>query len=75
MGKECTKPKDWSRVKCKNCEELGHGAKRCPQPPKEVDAASGDEGRDNGGADGGWGESAGGDTGGGWGGSADANGW
>lgn len=25
VSRECTKPKDWSRVKCSNCEQMGHG--------------------------------------------------
>ena len=24
MSKECSKPKDWSRVKCSNCEQMGY---------------------------------------------------
>ncbi|KAH7396458.1 hypothetical protein BKA66DRAFT_455196 [Pyrenochaeta sp. MPI-SDFR-AT-0127] len=26
-----------SRVKCKNCSNFGHGAKRCPEPAVETD--------------------------------------
>ena len=53
MSRECPKPKDWSRVKCKKCFQYGHGEKRCT----ESAGGSGDNGgyANQGGADGGWG--------------------
>lgn len=53
-GRECPKPRDWSRVECQNCGEKGHGRARCPNPAKEDEADGGA------GADGGWGDNAGG---------------
>ena len=35
MSKECPKPRDYTRVKCQNCGEMGHTKVRCKQPPKE----------------------------------------
>lgn len=35
MSRECPKPKDWSRVKCQNCGEMGHGKARCPNPSND----------------------------------------
>lgn len=71
--RDCTAPKDWTRVTCRNCGEKGHTVKRCKQPIKEQenagptggDAASfGNSGgfdNANGGAGGDWNQS--GDTG------------
>jgi hypothetical protein len=42
-SKECKAPKDWSRVKCSNCEQMGHGAKRCKEPVKQADDGFGGE--------------------------------
>ena len=69
--KECPKPRDYSRVKCSNCEQstlraaqtlntsnigaVGHGKARCPLPPKEEGADGG-----FGAADGGFGGDDGG---------------
>lgn len=50
MGKDCPKPKDWSRVKCNNCGNMGHTVKRCPEPAMEQ---ANDYG--SGGGGGGWG--------------------
>ncbi|GAB7345791.1 hypothetical protein MBLNU457_4055t2 [Dothideomycetes sp. NU457] len=36
MSRDCDQPKDYSRVKCRNCDQLGHGAARCPQPAQET---------------------------------------
>lgn len=58
-GKECPKPKDWSRVECSNCHKKGHGKARCPKPPQENE-------------DDGFGDAAGG--GGDWGAPAKASG-
>lgn len=77
--RDCTAPKDWSRVTCRNCGEKGHTIKRCKQPIKEQENArpSGDaagSGQGFGNADSGNVGSGGGD----WdkpdGGSADAGG-
>ena len=38
MSRECPEKKDWSRVKCQNCGEKGHGKARCPQPPADENA-------------------------------------
>jgi len=35
IGRECPKPRDWSRVKCTNCQEMGHTQVKCQNPPKE----------------------------------------
>lgn len=32
MSRDCDQPKDYTRVRCRNCDQLGHGAARCPQP-------------------------------------------
>lgn len=51
-SRDCTAPKDWSRVTCSICNEKGHGAKRCPQageaPSVVENAGSGDAGFDAG---------------------------
>jgi len=39
FSKECPKPRDYSKVQCKNCGEMGHTVVRCKKP-----AASGDSG-------------------------------
>jgi len=44
MSRECDQPKDYSKVQCRNCNQFGHGAARCPQP------AQGGTGEDSGGA-------------------------
>lgn len=53
-----------SRVKCQNCQEMGHFKSRCPNPPVPEDGgdAGGGAGVDNWGAEN---PNAGGDTGGG----------
>ncbi|KAI9892772.1 MAG: hypothetical protein M1814_001192 [Vezdaea aestivalis] len=58
-AKECTEPKDWSRVKCNNCGKMGHTVRRCKEPiaeesdpTPEGNAAGGDP---TSGADDGWG--------------------
>ena len=38
MSRDCLKPRDWSRVKCQNCGEMGHGKARCPQPTDDNEA-------------------------------------
>lgn len=68
-GRDCTAPKDWSRVTCRNCGEKGHTIKRCKQPIKEQEntrpsgdaTASGDGGFGN--KDGGFGNADAGDGG------------
>ena len=66
--RECPKPRDYSRITCRNCNEKGHTVKRCPKPVVE-DEAEGVSG------DGGWGGDAAPANAedGGWGGNADAN--
>lgn len=60
MSKECPKPRNSEslrfldhivanhlpveRVKCMNCQEMGHFKSRCPQPPVEVDNDMGGNG-------------------------------
>ncbi|MCJ1393302.1 hypothetical protein MMC18_006174 [Xylographa bjoerkii] len=44
FSKECPKPRDYSKVKCTNCDEMGHTKVRCKAPPK-------DEGGDGGARD------------------------
>ncbi|CZR52959.1 related to hexamer-binding protein HEXBP [Phialocephala subalpina] len=43
-SRECPEPKDWSRVKCSVCEEIGHTKVRCPQAKAEAEAGNGDGG-------------------------------
>ncbi|KAI1778261.1 hypothetical protein F4818DRAFT_405361, partial [Hypoxylon cercidicola] len=38
MSKECPKPRDYSRVKCSNCGEMGHTKVRCKKEPAADDA-------------------------------------
>ena len=64
-SRDCTAPKDWSRVKCSNCEQMGHTVKRCKEPIKEDNGfGGGDDAGFGGGEDAGFG--AGGDGGAGW---------
>jgi hypothetical protein len=35
---DCPEPKDWSRTKCSNCEEMGHPKLRCNNPPVVIEA-------------------------------------
>lgn len=35
MARDCTEKKNWSRVKCNNCGEMGHTVKKCSQPIKQ----------------------------------------
>ena len=69
--KECPKPRDYSRIKCSNCEQskiqdsqtlnisdiaaVGHTKVRCPMPPKEEGADVGAENGGFGNGDGGFG--------------------
>jgi hypothetical protein len=51
VGKDCPKPRDYSRVTCQNCNEKGHTKVRCKAPPKQeepadVDGFGGDRGGD-----------------------------
>lgn len=32
MSKECTEPKDMSKVQCRNCDEFGHTGRECTKP-------------------------------------------
>ncbi|KAI0456912.1 hypothetical protein F5B21DRAFT_118373 [Xylaria acuta] len=32
ISRECTEPKDMSKVQCRNCDEYGHGSRECPKP-------------------------------------------
>jgi hypothetical protein len=41
LGKECPKPRDYSRVTCQNCGEKGHTKVRCKAPPKPEEPADG----------------------------------
>lgn len=90
MAKECPEPKDWSRVKCNNCQQFGHTVARCREPVAEASGGDwGNAGGDTGGAaSGGWGDDApatSGAPGGwaeddsaaasGWGEATDASGW
>ncbi|KAF1987476.1 hypothetical protein K402DRAFT_375542, partial [Aulographum hederae CBS 113979] len=43
-SKECPKPRDYSRVECRNCGEKGHTAVRCKQPKPEDGEGFGDSG-------------------------------
>ena len=54
MSKECPKPRDYSRVKCNNCGQMGHTVKRCNEPIKEQTDDWGSGGGTGGGAVGGW---------------------
>ena len=59
-GRECPKPRDYSRVTCQNCGEKGHTKVRCKQPPKEEDGegfGSGNAGQGGADAAGGYGAS------------------
>lgn len=58
FSKDCPLPRDYSKVKCSNCDEsmelcpssvsytdmllVGHTKVRCKQPPKEVETGFGD---------------------------------
>lgn len=68
--RDCTQPKDWSKVKCRNCGEMGHTHKRCKQPLKEELQTGGATGGAPAGATGGSGgfetADAGATAGGGW---------
>lgn len=68
MSKECDQPKDWSRVKCSNCYQYGHGNKRCPEPAGGADAYGSGGGNHGGTAPAGW-DTGSGDT------TATAGGW
>ncbi|KAF2430234.1 hypothetical protein EJ08DRAFT_649798 [Tothia fuscella] len=48
FSKGCPKPRDYSKVQCKNCGEMGHTVVRCKKP-----ADAGGEGGDGGFGDGG----------------------
>jgi hypothetical protein len=64
VWRDCTAPKDWSRVTCRNCGEKGHTIKRCKQPIKEQENTN-----PSGDGDGGFGDAAdsgAGAGGGGW---------
>jgi cellular nucleic acid-binding protein len=60
QARDCTKPKDWSRVKCRNCETYGHGAGRCTNPPVETSGGEWGNGGGDSGATGGWADGGGG---------------
>lgn len=32
MAKECTQPRDMTKVQCRNCDEMGHDSRGCPKP-------------------------------------------
>lgn len=32
MAKECDKPRDMSKVQCRNCDDYGHTSRECPKP-------------------------------------------
>ncbi|KAI1467959.1 uncharacterized protein F4812DRAFT_384018 [Daldinia caldariorum] len=55
MSKECPKPRDYSRVKCSQCGEMGHTKVRCKAEPAPVDEPTFDTPEGNGG--GGFGDS------------------
>lgn len=59
-------PTDWSKVKCRNCNEFGHGAGRCPQPKVEDAAGNwgngGNAGASAGASAGAWANADGGDS-------------
>lgn len=38
-AKDCPQPKDWSKVRCNNCQQYGHTVKRCTNEPAAVDTA------------------------------------
>jgi len=60
QSRECTEPKDWSKVECRNCGEKGHGAGRCKNPAKQDDASTGGvDIADAGAPSGGWEDTAG----------------
>ena len=44
MSRECPEPKNWSKVKCQNCGEMGHGKARCDKPPAAADDDDADAG-------------------------------
>ena len=53
-GRDCPKPRDYSRITCSNCQKTGHTKVRCKEPLKEEeeDADNGyggaNDGADNG---------------------------
>ena len=59
MSKECPKPRDWSRVKCSRCGEMGHTQVRC----KMADPAAEEDDNTNGGNDDAWNQFGNGDLG------------
>lgn len=45
----CPKPRDWSRVKCMNCQQMGHTKVKCPNPLVSDGGDGADGGFENGG--------------------------
>ncbi|EEP75796.1 conserved hypothetical protein [Uncinocarpus reesii 1704] len=49
MSRDCPEKKDWSKVQCSNCKEMGHTYRRCKQPIQDANGDNeGAYGRDSG---------------------------